>query len=88
MTRRILLPAVLLAALASPSADAQPAPPRISAGPNMLVSRDGDFPHVELQLAANPKNAKNLVGGAITYIRPEGGFACRTYATHNGGGTW
>ncbi len=88
MTRRSLLPAVLFAALGPAAALAQPAPPRIAVGPNMLVSRDGDFPHVELQLAANPKNAKNLVGGAITYTRPEGGFACRAYATHDGGSTW
>jgi hypothetical protein len=54
----------------------------------MLVSRDGDFPHVELVLAANPKNAKNMVGGAITYTRPGGGMACRAYATADGGSTW
>ncbi|MGH9368401.1 MAG: sialidase family protein [Thermoanaerobaculia bacterium] len=62
--------------------------PKIVVGPNMLVSRDGDFPHVELVLAANPKNAKNLVGGAITYTRPAGGTANRAYATVDGGATW
>ena len=62
--------------------------PRVVVGPNMLVSRDGDFPHVELIVAANPKNVKNLLGGAITYTRPRGGTACRTYATTDGGTTW
>lgn len=62
--------------------------PRIVVGPNNLVSRDGDFPHVELILAANPKDPKNLVGGAITYTRPGGGTACRAYATTDGGVTW
>ena len=62
--------------------------PRVVVGPNMLVSRDGDFPHVELIVAANPKNVKNLLGGAITYTRPNGGTACRAYATTDGGTTW
>jgi hypothetical protein len=60
---------------------------RIVVGPNMLVSRDGDFPHVELIVAANPKNAKNLLGGAITYTGDRG-TACRAYATTDGGGNW
>jgi hypothetical protein len=74
--------------LAGPGQVSPPAAPRIVVGPNMLVSRDGDVPHVELIVAANPKNAKNLVGGAITYIRTGGGTACRAYATTDGGATW
>ena len=66
---------------------ARPAP-SIVVGANMLVSRDGDFPHMELAAAANPRNPKNLVGGAITAARGEGGFACRTYASTDGGSTW
>jgi hypothetical protein len=66
----------------------QSGPARIVARPDMLVSRDGDFPHVELQVSANPRDAKNLVGGAITYTRPKGGMACRAYATDDGGRTW
>ena len=54
----------------------------------MLVSRDGNFPHVELILATNPKNARNLVGGAVTYTQPAGGTANRAYATVDGGATW
>jgi hypothetical protein len=67
--------------------NAQPAS-SILVGANMLVSRDGDFPHMELAAAANPRNPKNLVGGAITAARGEGGFACRTYASTDGGSTW
>jgi hypothetical protein len=67
---------------------AELASPRVLVGPNILVSRDGDVPHVELILAANPKNVKNLVGGAITATRPDGGWACRAYATADGGATW
>lgn len=61
---------------------------RIMVGPNILVSRDGDFPHVELMVAANPTNPKNLLGTAITYSRPEGGTMNKTYASTDGGYTW
>ena len=60
----------------------------ILVGPNMLVTRDGDIPHVELIVASNPTDPKNLVGAAITATRSEGGWACKTYATHNGGDSW
>jgi len=79
---------VLAAAGAFPHAAAAAEAAKIVVGPNMLASRDGDFPHVELVVAASPKNAKNLVGGAITYTRPEGGTANRAYATLDGGATW
>jgi len=62
--------------------------PAIRVGPNILVSRDGNFPHVELMVAADPKNAKNLLGAAITETRPNGGTACRTYASSDGGASW
>jgi hypothetical protein len=63
-------------------------PPRIVVGPNILVSRDGDVPHVELILAASPKTTKNLLGGAITATRPNGGWACKAYSSTDGGATW
>jgi hypothetical protein len=61
---------------------------RLVVGPNMLVSRDHDGAHVELMLAAHPRDRKVMVGGAITMTRPEGGFATRTYATRDGGHSW
>jgi len=61
---------------------------KIVVGPNYLVSRDGDLPHAETMIAANPLDVANLVGGAITYTRPEGGWAVRSYATRDGGATW
>ena len=60
----------------------------ILVGPNMLVTRDGDIPHVELIVASNPTDPKNLVGAAITATRSEGGWACKTYTTHNAGDSW
>jgi hypothetical protein len=62
--------------------------PKIQVGPNILVSRDGDVPHVELMVAASPRDAKHLLGGAMTWTRAEGGIACRGYASTDGGRTW
>lgn len=61
---------------------------RIMVGPNILVSRDGEVPHVELMISSNPKNPKNLVGAAITFTRPDGRTACKTYTSLDGGYTW
>ena len=75
---------------ASERSASSPSPqvPSIVVGPNMLASRDGDFPHMELSVAANPRNPKNLIGAAITTERGEGGFACKTYASSDGGSSW
>jgi hypothetical protein len=61
---------------------------KIVVGPNYLVSQDGDFPHCEMMIAANPLNSRNLVAMSIVASRPGGGWACRTYATKDGGATW
>ena len=64
--------------------------PLIFVGPNIVVSRDGDVPHVETTLAINSQNPKNLLGAAITLTGPYGGrgAACKTYASFDGGYTW
>ncbi len=67
---------------------AEAAGPKVSVGPNILVSRDGDVPHVELMVATSPRTVKNLVGAAITATRPGGGWACRAYSSTDGGATW
>jgi hypothetical protein len=63
---------------------------RISVGPNVLVTNEGDVPHTELHAAANPRDHKNLVGGGITPVAREGGFgfASKAYASRDGGYTW
>jgi hypothetical protein len=86
---RLLTALLCLSALAGVSlAWGNPPGPKIVVGPNILASRDGNFPHVELMVAANPQNRKNLLGAAITATRPDGGTACKTYATLDGGYTW
>jgi len=62
--------------------------PKILVGPNVLASRDGEFPHVELMVAVNPKKPKNLLGTAITFSRRDGDTACKVYASQDGGSTW
>lgn len=61
---------------------------RVLVGPNILASRDGEIPHVELMVAANPKKPKNLLGAAITFSRRGGDTACKAYASKDGGSTW
>ena len=70
------------------AAGAETPAPKVAIGPNILVSRDGDVPHVELIVATSPRTVKNLVGAAITATRPTGGWACRAYSSTDGGATW
>jgi len=70
------------------AAASEAAVPKVVVGPNILVSRDGDVPHVELIVATSPRTSKNLIGGAITATRPNGGWACRAYSSTDGGATW
>ena len=57
-------------------------------GPDYLVSRDGDRPHVEIMAAANPRDRRNLLAGAITFTRLDGGAATKAYASFDGGIQW
>jgi hypothetical protein len=62
--------------------------PRIMVEPDVYASRDGNNPHVEVMVAANPRRAGNLIGGAITHTRPDGTPATKAYVTFDGGLTW
>lgn len=92
MPALFLVPALLLGLVGKPvrgqSGAPSPVQPRIRVGPDILVSRDGDLPHVELHVAANPVNARQLVGAAIVGARPLGGTMTKTYASADGGNTW
>jgi hypothetical protein len=64
---------------------------RIEVGPDVLVSRDGDDPHVEMTLAADPRDPKVLLGASMILptLRPYS--EARTgslYSSRNGGHTW
>jgi hypothetical protein len=55
-------------------------------GPNVLVSRESPYPNVETTLAANPRDARNLIGASIVSTP----FMDRTtiYVSQDGGATW
>jgi len=59
---------------------------RILVGPNVRVSRSSSLPRAEMEIAANPTNAKNLIGAAI--VTELDGDHCKTYASFDGGYTW
>ena len=82
-----LLPIVSVAAAAALGA-AESGAPLTRVGPNVLVSREGDVPHVETIVAANPRDAKNLVGASIAFTKGDGGGRNEVYATKDGGATW
>jgi hypothetical protein len=86
MDARTLVAALSLAL--AQSAPSQRPPIRIVAEPDFLVSRDGEVPHVETMVAANPKDPRNLIGAAIIGGRPAGGYHVKTYASHDGGLSW
>ena len=86
-TRRLLVGVFTMACVAA-AAGAETPGPRIVVGPNILVSRDGDIAHCETMIAANPTDPKNLLGGSIVMIRPDGGAANKAYVSFDGGSTW
>ena len=58
----------------------------IEVGPNILVSRESGLPKVEMMMAANPKNAKNLLGTAIAATPFT--EVCTVYVSFDGGYSW
>jgi hypothetical protein len=58
----------------------------ISVGPNILVSRDGNMPHVELLVAAHPRDSSILIGTGIVV----GDLATHNtvYVSRDGGLSW
>ena len=83
--RRISFAALVL--ILSPALHASEAP-AVLPGPDVLVSRDGRVPHVELSAAVSPKDPKNVIGSAITLVRNGVGSTTRAYASFDGGATW
>ena len=61
---------------------------RIIIGPNILVSRDGDIAHCETMVTANPRDAKNLIGGSIVMVGGDASFATKPYVSFDGGANW
>ena len=87
-----LVVSILALGIAGPVRSQEPSErstePRILVGPDVLVSRDGAFPHIESTVAAHPRDPSKLVGAAMTFPRPVRGVACRIYSSRDGGSTW
>jgi len=81
------LACVFMSAAAAHGENVKPAD-RIVIGPNILVSRDGDIPHCETMVAANPRDPKNLVGGSIVMVGGDASFATKPYVSFDGGANW
>jgi len=86
--RRACVHGLGIAALLTMPVAARAQEARVRVGPNILVSQDGNAPHVELMVAAHPTNRKNLLGAAITFTGSGQNTACKTYASTDGGITW
>ena len=57
---------------------------RILVGPNILVTKNSTAPHAEVMVAADPNNARHLLGTGIDLGRSGN----RTYVTTDGGNHW
>jgi hypothetical protein len=61
---------------------------RILVGPDAPVSADGSASHMELMLAANPRDSRSLIGASIVETGPPNGTETHIYVSDDGGGTW
>jgi len=81
----LLLPAY--AALWSPNAQAQQT--GITVGPNVQASKSrSDLVHNEVLLAADPANAKNLLGCTIAFSPQQNKILTMAYASYDNGMSW
>lgn len=68
-----------------------PAKARIVPGPEILVSRNEDFAHVETMLAANPADPRHLLASCIILPKDNNNqflFRTRAYVSRDAGKTW
>jgi len=79
---------LLIGATAAYGETSKEQPARIVIGPNILVSRDGDIVHCETMVTANPRDAKNIVGGSIVMVGGDASFATKPYVSFDGGANW
>jgi len=91
--RRLFWTSICAAQMVGATLQAQAAPPaagapRILVGAEIPVTSDGDVPHVELMAAAHPRDARRLIGAAITGTKRFGGMADKVYVSIDGGYAW
>ena len=72
-----------LIAMSAGAAGAEPA--RILVGPDVLVSSESEYPHVEMMIAAHPSDPRKLVAGSMVL---GGNSGTIIYSSTDGGATW
>ncbi len=87
--RRFLSLALLLLLLGAQTRTRNSTAARVEVGKNILVSADEPyFPHVEPHLAANPKDARQLVAATMVFSHLQLGSTIEALATFDGGQSW
>lgn len=87
MKKNISIIIVLLIIISSPNF-AQDKKAQIVIGPDIQVSKDGNFMHDEFMLAANPKDPNNLIGAVQVFSFNGNSKNCKVYITKDGGNSW
>lgn len=88
ITTTILIASLVPSLMLAPAATAAEPEPRIVVGPDHLVTRDGEFPHVEPMVATHPDDPTRLLASSIVFPRPDRDSGCRTYVSEDGGSLW
>lgn len=61
---------------------------RLLVGPDSQVSIDGNVPHMEMMIAADPLDPKTLIGSSIVETGPPTGTETHIYVSNDDGGSW
>ena len=61
---------------------------QVLTGPDAPAAFDAQAPHAEFHLAADPRDARTLVGGAIVLSRADGSPETHIYASTDAGSSW
>ena len=61
---------------------------QIFVGESIRVSVNRERPHVEPNIAVNPKNPRHLVATSIAFTRHDSSFTCAVFTSFDGGRSW
>src|SRR6185369_12397218 len=61
---------------------------QIVVGESIRVTVNSERPHVEPNIAIDPKNPMHLVATSIAFTRPDNSFTCAVFMSFDGGRTW
>jgi len=61
---------------------------QIVVGESIRVTVNSERPHVEPNVAVDPKNPMHLVATSIAFTRPDNSFTCAVFMSFDGGRSW